>query len=74
MNPYKIRFYYKGLCIEKQEEEDKMKKAKSLYAYLDGKMLCDVTKAALDNHMMLNDMKKLIVKENQGHEVTFKVK
>lgn len=49
-------------------------KVKSVYAYLDGKLLCDVTKVALDNNMMLNDMKKLIEKENPGHEVTFKVK
>ena len=50
------------------------RKTKSVYAYLDGKLLCDVTKTALDNNMMLNDMKKLIELKNPGHEVTFKVK
>ena len=48
------------------------RKTKSVYAYLDGKLLCDVTKTALDNNMMLNDMKKLIELKNPGHEVTFK--
>lgn len=50
-----------------------MKKRKTIYAYLDGKKLVDVVKAALDNNMMVADMKKLLIKENPGHEVTFKV-
>lgn len=49
-------------------------KRKTVIAYLDGKYLCDVLQAALDNHMMLADMKKLLVAENPGHDVTFKVK
>ena len=36
------------------------------------KKLVDVVQAALDNNMMVDDMKKLLVKENPGHEVTFK--
>lgn len=48
-------------------------KKKTTWAYLDGKKLVDVVQAALDNNMMVNDMKKLLVKENPGHEVTFKV-
>lgn len=41
--------------------------------YLDGKKLVEVIQAALDNNMMVSDMKKLLIKENPGHEVTFKV-
>lgn len=48
-------------------------KYKTVWAYLDGRKLVDVVKAALDNNMTLNDMKKLLVNENPGHEVTFKV-
>jgi len=32
-----------------------------------------VVQAALDNDMMVDDLKKQLVKENPGHEVTFKV-
>lgn len=49
------------------------RKVKTVWAYLDGKKLCDVVEAALDNHMMVSDLKKLLIKENPGHEVTFKV-
>lgn len=48
-------------------------KRKTIWAYLDGKKLVDVVQAALDNNMMVDDMKKLLIKENPGHEVTFKV-
>ena len=44
-----------------------------MWAYLDGKKLVDVVQAALDNNMMVDDMKKLLIRENPGHEVTFKV-
>lgn len=44
-----------------------------IWAYLDGKKLVEVIQAALDNNMMVDDMKKLLVSENPGHEVTFKV-
>lgn len=47
-------------------------KRKTTWAYLDGKKLVDVVQAALDNNMMVDDMKKLLVKENPGHEVTFR--
>ena len=46
-------------------------KRKTVWAYLDGKKLVDVVQAALDNNMMVDDLKKLI-KENPWHEVTFK--
>ena len=48
-------------------------KRKTIKAYLDGKFLCDVVEAALDNNMTVDDMKKLLVKENPNHSVTFKV-
>ena len=44
-----------------------------MWAYLDGKKLVDVLQAALDNHMMVDDLKKRLVEENPGHTVTFKV-
>lgn len=49
------------------------RKKKTVWAYLDGKKLVDVVQAALDNNMMVEDMKALLVAENPGHEVTFKV-
>ncbi|MFR4543124.1 MAG: hypothetical protein ACLT6Y_15505 [Enterocloster sp.] len=48
-------------------------KRRTVWAYLDGKKLVDVVKAALDNNMMVDDMKQVLIKENPGHEVTFKV-
>ena len=50
----------------------KRKKRKTIWAYLDGKKLVDVVQAALDNNMTVDDMKSLLVRENPGHEVTFK--
>lgn len=35
--------------------------------------LVDVVQAALDNNMMVDDMKALLIKENPGHDVIFKV-
>lgn len=49
------------------------KKNKTVWAYLDGKKLVDVVQAALDNHMMVSDIKKKLIEENPGHIVTFKV-
>lgn len=49
-------------------------KKKSIKAYIDGKYLCDVVKAALDNNMTVGECKDLLRRENDGHEVTFKVK
>lgn len=49
-------------------------KRQTVVAYLDGKLLCDdVVQAALDNNVMLNNMKATLIKENAGHSVTFKV-
>lgn len=44
-----------------------------IWAYLDGKKLVEVIQAALDNNVMVNDMKQQLIDENPGHEVTFKV-
>ena len=49
-----------------------MKKRKTVWAYLDGKKLVDVVQAALDNNMMVDDLKRVLAEENPGHEVTFK--
>lgn len=52
----------------------KRRKRMTVWAYLDGKKLVDVVRAALDNNMMVDDMKALLIRENPGHDVTFKVK
>lgn len=44
-----------------------------IWAYLDGKKLVEVIQAALDNNMMVDEVKALLIRENPGHEVTFKV-
>ena len=49
------------------------RKQKTVWAYLDGKKLVNVVQAALDNNMMVDDMKRKLVEENPGHKVTFKV-
>ena len=51
----------------------KRSKRKTVWAYLDGKKLVDVVQAALDNNMMVGDVKALLIRENPGHKVTFKV-
>ena len=51
----------------------KRRKRKTVWAYLDGKKLVDVVQAALDNHMKVDEVKALLIRENPGHEVTFKV-
>ena len=44
-----------------------------IWAYLDGKKLVEVIQAALDNDMTVDDLKKKLIEENPGHEVTFKI-
>lgn len=48
-------------------------KRKTVWAYLDGKKLVDVVQAALDNNMMVDDLKARLIKENPGNNITFKV-
>ena len=50
----------------------KRRKRTTVWAYLGGKKLVDVVQAALDNNMMVDDMKAMLVRENPGHNVTFK--
>lgn len=48
------------------------KRVKKCVALLEGKVLVeDCLKAALDNNMMLEDLKRLLVLENKGQKVTF---
>lgn len=49
------------------------RKKKYIWAYLDGKKLVEVIQAALDNNMMVADLKQQLIDENPGHNVTFKV-
>ena len=49
------------------------RKTKTVWAYLDGKKLVDVVQAALDNNMMVDDLKRILIEENPGHIITFKV-
>lgn len=51
----------------------KRRKHKTVWAYLDGAKLVDVVQAALDNNMTVDTMKVLLIRENPGHTVTFKV-
>lgn len=44
-----------------------------IWAYLDGKRLAEVIQAALDNNMTVDDLKEKLIRENPGHEVTFRV-
>lgn len=44
-----------------------------IWAYLDGKKLVEVIQAALDNNMTVDAVKALLIKENPGHTITFKI-
>lgn len=48
-------------------------KRRTIWAYLDGEKLVDVLQAALDNNMTVQQVKDLLVRENTGHSVTFKL-
>lgn len=48
-------------------------KRKYIWAYVDGVKLVEVIQAALDNNMMVDQLKQQLVRENPGREVTFKV-
>lgn len=47
-------------------------KRKTVWAYFDGKKFMDVLQAALDNYVTVADVKEKLVKENPGHNITFK--
>ena len=61
-----------GVAIDNGGKVMRRKKRKSIWAYLDGKKLVDVVQAALDNDMMVDELKEKLIQENPGHEVTFK--
>ena len=44
-----------------------------IWAFLDGEPLVEVIQAALDNNMTVDDVKALLIRENPGHNVTFKI-
>lgn len=48
------------------------RKQKTIWAYLDGKKLVDVVQSALDNNMMVDELKMQLIAENPGHKVTFR--
>lgn len=68
----KIFAEYIVLNGERQVDVMRRQKRKTVWAYLDGKKLIDVVKVALDNNMMVDDLKKKLIEENPGHIVTFK--
>lgn len=47
-------------------------KKKTVWAYIDGKKQIDVLQAALDNNIMLTEMKERLIKAHVGHEIVFK--
>lgn len=53
--------------------ETMRRKRKYIWAYLDGKRLVEVIQAALDNNMMVDELKKKLIQENPGHKVEFKI-
>ena len=61
-----------GVAIDNEEKMMRRKKRKTIWAYLDGKKLVDVVQAALDNNMMVDELKEKLIQENPGHEVTVK--
>lgn len=44
-----------------------------IWAYLDGERLVEVIQAALDNNMMVEDLKAELIRENPGHKIEFKL-
>lgn len=49
-------------------------KKKYIWAYLDGKPLVELVQTSLDNNMTVAELKKKLIAENKGHEITFKLK
>ena len=46
---------------------------KYIWAFLDGEPLVEVIQAALDNYLMVDELKQKLIAENPNHEVKFKV-
>ena len=51
----------------------KRRKKTTVWAYLDGKKLVDVVQAALDNNMMVDDLKKKLIQYQPGPEIKYTV-
>lgn len=49
------------------------RKPATIWAYLDGKKLVNVIQAALDNNMMVEEVKRMLITENAGHEIEFRI-
>ena len=77
VTPNFFRLKVQDSCIiaakKKGQKMRSLQKRKTVWAYLDGKKLVDVVRAALDNNMMVDDLKAMLIRENPGHEITFKV-
>ena len=48
-------------------------KRKYIWAFLDGEPLVEVIQAALDNNLMVSELKEKLVKENPNHTVEFRI-
>lgn len=48
------------------------RKRKTIWAYLDGKLV-DVVQAALDNDMTVAEMKEVLILANPDQKVTFRI-
>ena len=68
-----LKLYHGPRWEVKRGKAMRHRKRTTVWAYLDGKKLVDVVQAALDNNMMVDDLKAQLIRENPGHEVTFKV-
>lgn len=50
-----------------------MWKPKTVYAYIDGKLLCDVVDEALRLNILATRLKQKIREKYRGHKVEFKI-
>lgn len=46
---------------------------KTCNVYIDGELIADVVDAALEQNVMLADMKKILLKKYKNHKVEFRV-
>lgn len=61
------------MVVNPKKEVIMRRKRTTVWAFIDGKKLVDVVQAALDNNMMVEELKKKLIEENPEHEITFKV-
>lgn len=49
-------------------------KRKHIYCYIDGvKLRGEIIQMALNNNMMVKELKDMLIKEYEGHKVTFEI-